>query len=394
MEQGKNQGYRSSWSHLSNSFFKVIYSFVYFFIFIGEITKKIFKLIIDSVVFFSKTSYGFIRKQLKKLSDLIINFLKFIKNYFNNKLIRIKKIKISLPEVKIPKLAIKSTFPKISLPKLSLPKITLPKIIIPKINLPKPLIKVIPEKKTEVKKEKKILKKRGRKRNVWKYVSVQFRFFIFGCVLTIVIFSGYQTYFFVKSLPSPENIGKINYPLSSHIYDRNGKLLYEIYREQNRTPIKLKELPKYVYQSAISIEDKDFYKHKGISLISGVLRAIKDMAIRKNLQGGSTITQQLVKSALLTPERTVQRKIKEIILAIWTEKIFTKDEILEMYLNQVPYGGSSYGIEEASKTYFGKSAKDLTLSEATLLAGLPQAPSFYSPYVNPDLAVEMKSLKR
>ncbi|MBI3366418.1 transglycosylase domain-containing protein, partial [Candidatus Roizmanbacteria bacterium] len=96
--------------------------------------------------------------------------------------------------------------------------------------------------------------------------------------------------------------------------------------------------------------------------------------------------QQLVKSALLTPERTIQRKIKEIILALWTEQLFAKDQILEMYLNQVPYGGSSYGIEEASKVYFGKHAKELTLEESALLAGLPQAPSVYSPHVNPQLA--------
>lgn len=94
----------------------------------------------------------------------------------------------------------------------------------------------------------------------------------------------------------------------------------------------------------------------------------------------------MVKSALLTPERTVQRKVKEIILALWTERIFNKEQILEMYLNQVPYGGSSYGIEEASKTYFGKSARNLKVPEAALLAGLPQAPSLYSPQVNPALA--------
>jgi len=121
------------------------------------------------------------------------------------------------------------------------------------------------------------------------------------------------------------------------------------------------------------------------------MRAIKENLSAKSLQGGSTITQQLVKSALLTPERTIQRKIKEIILALWTEKLYTKQEILEMYLNQVPYGGSSYGIEEASKTYFNKSAKDLTLPEAALLAGLPQAPSLYSPYVNPDLATSRRN---
>lgn len=195
-------------------------------------------------------------------------------------------------------------------------------------------------------------------------------------------------YFFIfYKLPSPLSLKDYKaIPLSTHIYDRNGKLLYEVFKEQNRTPIKLKDLPKYVGQSTIAIEDKDFYKHGGISLTSGILRAMRDIILKKQLQGGSTLTQQLVKGALLTPERTVQRKIKEIILAIWTEQIFSKDQILEMYLNQVPYGGSSYGIEEASKTYFDKHAKDLTATEAALLAGLPQAPSLYSPYSNPETA--------
>jgi penicillin-binding protein 1C len=196
------------------------------------------------------------------------------------------------------------------------------------------------------------------------------------------------SYFFIlHDLPSAASLKDYkSFPVSTHIYDRNGKLLYEIYKDQNRTPVKLSVLPKYVYQSTIAIEDKDFYRHGGISLVSGVLRALKEIVVKQSLQGGSTLTQQLVKGALLTPERTIQRKIREIVLAIQTEKMFTKDQILEMYLNQVPYGGSSYGIEEASKTYFGKPAKDLTLEEAALLAGLPQAPSLYSPYNDPELA--------
>ncbi|MFA5136392.1 MAG: PBP1A family penicillin-binding protein [Patescibacteria group bacterium] len=195
-------------------------------------------------------------------------------------------------------------------------------------------------------------------------------------------------YFFIfYNLPSPYSLKDYkSVPLSTHIYDRNGKSLYEIYKDQNRTPIKLNKLPKYVSQATIAIEDKDFYKHKGISIVSGMLRAVKDMILKQNLQGGSTLTQQLVKGALLTPERTIQRKIKEIILALQVEQIFTKQQILEMYLNQIPYGGSSYGIEEASRTYFGKHAEDLNLEEAALLAGLPQAPSRYSPYSNPELA--------
>ena len=214
-----------------------------------------------------------------------------------------------------------------------------------------------------------------------------------GLILIGVITAGVLAYVFIfKDLPSPAALKDYkSVPLSSHIYDRNGKLLYEVYHDQNRTPIKLKEVPKYVYQATISIEDKDFYKHGGVSIVSGMLRAVRDGILKKNLQGGSTLTQQLVKSALLSPERTIQRKVKEIILAMWTEKMFTKDQILELYLNQVPYGGSTYGIEEAAKTYYNKHAKDLTLEEAALLAGLPQAPSLYSPFTNPDLAVNRRN---
>ena len=188
--------------------------------------------------------------------------------------------------------------------------------------------------------------------------------------------------FFVilKDLPSPSKLSSYEIPQTTKIYDRNGQLLYEIYTEQNRTLVKLADVPLYLRQATISIEDKDFYKHKGVDPIGGMLRAVKENISGKNLQGGSTITQQLMKTALLTPERTLTRKIKEIILAFWTEKLYSKDQILEMYLNQVPYGGTAWGIEAAAEKYFGKNVKNLTLAEAALLAGLPAAPTIYSPY--------------
>ncbi|MGB9882895.1 MAG: transglycosylase domain-containing protein [Microgenomates group bacterium] len=193
-------------------------------------------------------------------------------------------------------------------------------------------------------------------------------------------------------LPNPYKLKDYQItPLSTEIYDRQGKLLYQIYKDQNRTPVKLNDLPIYVKQATIAIEDKDFYRHAGVSFLGGILRAIKDTLLTGKVQGGSTLTQQLVKTSLLTPERTVIRKIKEIILALITERIYSKNEILEMYLNQVPYGGSAYGIEQASRLYFGKSAKDLKLEEAAFLAGLPQAPSLYSPYLNPQLSMLRKN---
>jgi len=214
-------------------------------------------------------------------------------------------------------------------------------------------------------------------------------FSVVGLFGVIVIFAGiiFLYIYIFSGLPSPYSLR--NYkatPLSSQIYDRNGKILYEVFRDENRTPVKFKNIPKSLINATIAIEDKDFYHHGGVSLVSGVLRAARENLKSGDLQGGSTITQQLVKSALLTPERTIQRKIKEMILAVWAEQIFSKDEILEMYLNQVPYGGSSYGIGQAAKIYFDKSPKELKLHEVAMLAGLPQAPTLYSPHTNPQRA--------
>ncbi|MDO8609020.1 MAG: PBP1A family penicillin-binding protein [bacterium] len=346
-------------SGLSKFIFKILYFIVSYFILIGDITRAIFKYIyifIASIVKNIRNAFIFVAKTILHFVILLKNIALFP---FKKIYIRIKSIKsVQKSYTSFPKERIVIVRPIIQLPKFKFPKIT--------IRLPKlaPAIALFID---------------------------RFKFFILGTFITIVIVFGYQSYFFVTDLPSPNTIGKVNYPLSSHIYDRSGKLLYEVYRDQNRTPILLKDLPSFVYQSTIAIEDKDFYKHNGISLVSGIFRAIKDMIVEHNLQGGSTITQQLVKTALLTPERTIQRKIKEIILALWTENLYSKDKILEMYLNQVPYGGSAYGIEEASKVFFGKKAKDLTLEEAALLAGLPQAPSLYSPFINPEYALQRRN---
>lgn len=207
--------------------------------------------------------------------------------------------------------------------------------------------------------------------------------FLAGSMICILILY----FIIIKDLPNPHELQNYKIiPISSQLLDRNGKLLFEIYRSENRIPVKLRTLPLSISRATIAIEDKKFYKHGGISFFGGIVRAIKENIFRNKLQGGSTITQQLVKSALLTPDRTIRRKIREMMLALWTERIFTKDAILEMYLNQVPYGGSAYGIEEASRMYFGKKATQLSLTESAFLAGLPQAPSLYSPYTNPDRA--------
>ncbi len=206
-----------------------------------------------------------------------------------------------------------------------------------------------------------------------------FLFFIF-------VFLPYQAHSFVTALPHPRALAVRDIPVSTKIYDRNGILLYQFYADENRSLVSLKELPPHLIKATLAIEDKNFYRHRGIDP-QGIVRAAVANANGTVLQGGSTITQQLIKSALLTPERTYLRKTKELLLALWTEMTYTKDEILTMYFNQVPYGGTAYGIEAAAQTYFRKSAKDLTLAESALLAGLPSSPTTYSPFgSHPELA--------
>ncbi len=205
------------------------------------------------------------------------------------------------------------------------------------------------------------------------------RFVFFGTLITISIYLFW-------GIPLPTKLSSPDIPVSTKLFDRNGKLIYEIYSEKRRSPIKLSELPDVVKNATISIEDKDFYKHRGFSF-TGILRSIYKISVERKLEGGSTITQQLVKNGLLTQERTIRRKLREFFLTTIVEGIYTKDQILELYLNQIPYGGTAYGIEAASETYFGKPAKDLDLAEAALLAGLPQRPSTYSPFgAHPELS--------
>ncbi len=197
-----------------------------------------------------------------------------------------------------------------------------------------------------------------------------------------LIFAGILalSYWILKDLPSPRNLTtQNNFAVSSQIFDRDGELLYEIYGAQNRLPVDLEDVPQHMQEATIAIEDQRFYRHHGIDLI-GITRALINNIQGKPLEGGSTITQQLIKNALLTRDRTIQRKAKEAILAIVTELIYSKEEILEMYLNYVAYGGTAVGVEAASQQYFDKSVSELTVAESALLAGLPQAPSSYSPF--------------
>lgn len=188
-----------------------------------------------------------------------------------------------------------------------------------------------------------------------------------------------------KELPDPNNINQRNVPETTKIYDRTGQhILYEIHGAQKRTIVDLADMAKHVKDATIAAEDRDFYKHGGFDIRSMLRALLRDIVKRGSgpLQGGSTITQQFIKKSVLSDEQTVTRKVKELILAIEIERRFTKDQILKLYLNEIPYGSVAYGVESASQTFFGKNAKDLTLSEAALLASLPKGPTYYSPYGN------------
>jgi 1A family penicillin-binding protein len=189
-----------------------------------------------------------------------------------------------------------------------------------------------------------------------------------------------------KDLPSATMLTNTEPNVSTKILDRNGTVLFRLFADENRTIVALSDIPRHVVFATIAIEDKDFYDHHGFS-ITGITRALFSNMRHESIQGGSTITQQLVKNRLLSPERTVTRKLRELLLAVAVENAYDKNQILEMYLNQVAYGGATYGIEEAAQKYFGKPVQELSLAEAALLAGLPQAPSVYSPFgSNPELA--------
>jgi len=210
-----------------------------------------------------------------------------------------------------------------------------------------------------------------------------FLFVVFAFLTAGIISSGLWLF---KDLPSPKKLASGQFPTSTQIFDRNNILLYEIYAEQDRTPVELSEIPEHLKNATIAIEDKDFYQHSGLDF-RGISRAVYKIIFQKQVEGGSTITQQLIKNVLLSSERTIKRKLREAVLAWLTETIYSKDEILEMYFNHVPYGGTAYGIEQASKHYFGKNASELNLAEASLLAGLPAAPTRFSPFgANPQLA--------
>ena len=225
--------------------------------------------------------------------------------------------------------------------------------------------------------------RRRKKAKFWRTAALATFVGIVGWFLvSTILFAWYA-----RDLPQPDKIVRRE-GFATRIYDREGELLYDIFGDQRRNPVDLEEVPEYLRQATIAIEDKGFYTHQGFDP-RGITRAVFNIVFRGRLQGGSTLTQQLVKNVLLTPERRLGRKIKEFILAVQIEKRFSKDEILQMYLNEAPYGGTAWGVETAAEVYFEKPVNELTLVESAILAGMPQRPTAYSPYgANPEAYID------
>jgi penicillin-binding protein 1C len=220
----------------------------------------------------------------------------------------------------------------------------------------------------------------------WKRLVVLLTGIFFSFLVLGFAFLGIATWILGSDLPDVHDLRNFITSESTVIYDREGNVLYTIHGEENRENVPLSEIPQYLVDATISIEDDQFYTHGGFD-VGGIIKAgLYEVFKIGKPRGGSTITQQLVKNVFLTSERSYTRKLKELIMAMRLEQALTKDEILELYLNRIPYGSNAYGVQMAARTFFGKQAKDLTLLESSILASLPKAPSKFSPYgANRDL---------
>jgi len=226
------------------------------------------------------------------------------------------------------------------------------------------------------------MNKKGWKKNIKGMVIDGF---IVLFVVGIITFSGLLIWVSTIKIPDLSSFEDRRILQSTKIYDRTGEiLLYDLHQDVKRTIVPFEDISRNLKNATVAIEDERFYNHFGID-IKGILRAIYVNSMAGDLlggQGGSTLTQQVIKNSILQNEKKLTRKIKEAILSIKLERILTKDQILSVYLNESPYGGTIYGVEEASQSFFGKSAKDVSLAEASYITALPQAPTYLSPYGN------------
>jgi len=255
----------------------------------------------------------------------------------------------------------------------------------------------ISQKKTLIKKPTVLKKfetaKRKYKKKKWRFKKF-FAWFFYTCIILGLIgaiaFTAFVAYI-SKDLPTTDGLINRVVPETTKLYDKTGQhVIYELHGDEKRTVIEINDIPSYVYNAVVALEDKDFYNHKGIvprrvlkaAYVDGVNIVWKIFTGHKKTfyQGASTLTQQLVKNSILTDEFSITRKLKEMILAWQLEKRFDKQQILKMYLNEIPFGSVYYGLESAAQNYFAKSAKDLSIAEAAVLAAMIQRPSYFSPY--------------
>src|SRR3989344_1007284 len=199
---------------------------------------------------------------------------------------------------------------------------------------------------------------------------------LIGCGALLFLF-----FYYTYNLPRPEKFTENPFIQSTKIYDRTGKvLLYDIYGEEKRSIVPFDKISDNVKHAVLASEDARFYQHGGIDIVSIIRSILVDLKLQSAKQGASTITQQLIRSVYLTRQKTLERKIREIVLSIELERRYSKDQIFDWYLNKVPFGENAYGIESASQTYFNKPAAYVSIAEAAALAALLPAPSYYSPY--------------
>lgn len=214
---------------------------------------------------------------------------------------------------------------------------------------------------------------------------------VFVVILAVMI-AGVGCGFLTATLNTKQDLEDVRPAASSHIYDINGNELANVHAEQNRVPVKIDKIPEHLKDAFIAVEDVRFYEHAGVDP-KGIMRAVIANITNKGVsEGGSTITQQLAKNAYLTQDRTLKRKVQEVFLALQLERKYTKDEILELYLNQIYFGQGAYGVQAAAKTYFGKNVEDLDLNECAMLAGIPKSPNYFSPLNNLKAAQERKGV--
>jgi penicillin-binding protein 1A len=227
---------------------------------------------------------------------------------------------------------------------------------------------------------------RAARRFPWKF---------FVSIVLIVVFGSAGAVFGLaqwlrRDLPTPAQVATIQTPVKTVVFDARGRVLHEFYRE-NRSTVPLRDIPRHLVNATLSTEDRNFYQHWGVDLWGVGRAAVTDVLRMRRTQGGSTITQQLARNLFLTHERSFTRKLKEVALAIELERNYSKDQILEMYFNQIYFGEGAYGVEAAAKTYFGKPLRELTLPECALISGIPANPSLYSPRRQPRSALLRRS---